>query len=261
MIKKGRIYYSRTYRRLRRFGMKEIISVAAMIIPVLILFFVFLPKLTMFMSWAAVKVMSAQFKGILAQIVQMDMPFFGEIYIVEMPTVYPDKYQIFMNLIMMCIFFLVFGSGKRKGKPLPIFLMIVMVIHTINCLFLLFASNYFPYTAYQYSDLYIKQQIGIWFVFIILAGMVTGCMGRKGILIKCFAFLSIVVYSVAFGIIRYLLFLYILQKFSILYMALMFFVLGPFFDFLYLVGIYALFINRMEDVYSTEEGREEWLWS
>lgn len=261
MIKKRKIYYSRTYRRLQRFGVKEILIVATMIIPALILFFIFLSKLTMFMSWAAVKVLSAEFDGILAQIVQMKVPFFGKIFIVEMPTIYPDKFQIFMNLIIMCIFFLILGTGKRKTKPLSIFLMITVVIHMINCLFLLFASNFFPYTVYQYSDLYIKQQIGIWFIFIILAGMVTGCVGRKGFLTKFFAFVSIMIYSLVFGVIRYILFLYLLQRFSILYMALMFFVLGPFFDFLYLVGIYALFINRIEDVYNTPKGREEWRWS
>lgn len=261
MIKKKKIYYSRTYRRLPKFGVKEVIIVATMIIPALLLFFIFLSRLTMFMSWAAVKLMSVEFKGILAQIVRMELPLFGEVYIVEIPTVYPDKLHIFINLLVMIASLLFMGSGKRKGKPIFIFLMIIMVIHTINCIFLLFAGNYFPYTAYQYSDLYVKQQIGIWFAFIILAGMVIGCLGRKGTAFKYLAFWGIMIYSVIFGVIRYLLFLFILQKFSILYMALMFFVFGPFFDFLYFVGIYALFIEKMEKLYGSQKGREEWMWS
>lgn len=261
MIKKKQIYYSRTYRRLHLFGGKEILIVATMVIPILVLFFVFLSNLTMSMSWVAVKVMSAEFEGILAQIIQLDLPVFGEIHIVEMPTVYPDKLHILINIIIMAALFLILGSGKRKGKPLAIFFMIVLVFHTINCIFLLFASNYFPYTSYQYSHLYVVQQIGIWLIFIILSGMVIGGMGRKGVLIKYLAFGGIMAYSVVFGIVRYILFLYILQKFSVLYMALMFFVLGPFVDFLYLVGIYALFANKMGDIYSRPDGREEWLWS
>ena len=44
-------------------------------------------------------------------------------------------------------------------------------------------------------------------------------------------------------------------------MALMFFVFGPFFDFLYLVGIYSIFINKMIELYESQAGKDEWLWS
>ena len=74
-------------------------------------------------------------------------------------------------------------------------------------------------------------------------------------------FIGTILYSLVFGIIRYILFLYVLQRFSVLYMALMFFVFGPFFDFLYLVGIYSIFINKMIELYESQAGKDEWLWS
>ena len=44
-------------------------------------------------------------------------------------------------------------------------------------------------------------------------------------------------------------------------MALMFFVFGPLFDFLYLVGIYSIFANKMVKVYDKGERKGEWKWS
>lgn len=262
MIRKKKIYYARTYRRLNKGGIKELAITCCLICFALLLFIVNLKKITFFMSWLAAELLGKEFPGLRVQIVESEFSFISQINLVEMPTVYPDTLHILINIIVLLLLILFACTGGRKGKPLSIFLLIVMVIHMINCIYFLFAENYFPYSVYQYSDLYMKQQIGIWLVFIILSGCTIGFMGRKGLLYKAATFLGTILYSLAFGIIRYVLFLYLLEKFSILYMAMMFFVLGPFFDFLYLVGIYALFINKMVSIYdSSEKGREEWMWS
>lgn len=106
-----------------------------------------------------------------------------------------------------------------------------------------------------------KQQVGIWLTFMVLVGLIVGFMGNKGFLFKLLTFVSIMAYSFLFGFVRYILFLYMIQQYSILYMALMFFVFGPFFDFLYLVAIYGFFINKMVKLYDSDKGREEWQWS
>ena len=60
---------------------------------------------------------------------------------------------------------------------------------------------------------------------------------------------------------RYTLFLYLLSRYSMLYMTVMYFTFGPMFDFLYLVMLYGLFINRMVNLYDSAKGKEEWEWS
>lgn len=45
-----------------------------------------------------------------------------------------------------------------------------------------------------------------------------------------------------------------------IYMALFYFMIGPMFDFLYLVMIYAVFVNRMIGVYDSRKGKEAWKW-
>ena len=70
----------------------------------------------------------------------------------------------------------------------------------------------------------------------------------------------VMLYSIVFGTVRYMVFLYFLYRFSMIYMALFYFMIGPMFDFLYLVMIYAVFVNRMIGVYDSRKGKEAWKW-
>lgn len=261
MIEKKKIYYARTYRRLRNDKLVSFVYVCLVMVPCLILYILNISNLSELMSWAAVKILAAYIPGIPIQIVESELPILGEINIVDLPTTYPDFTTILINLAILIVFFTVINTGVRRGRPVSIFLTIIMLTHLINCIYFIFGMNYFPYSAFQYSDLYMKQQIGLWMIFIILSGLVTGFLGTKGAVYKLSAFFGIMAYSFVFGFVRYIVFLYILEEWSILYMALMFFVLGPFFDFMYLVWIYGVFINKMGDVYNSASGREEWIWS
>ncbi len=64
-----------------------------------------------------------------------------------------------------------------------------------------------------------------------------------------------------FGTVRYVIFIWLLYRFSVIYMAFFYFMIGPMFDFLYLVMIYAVFVNRMIGVYDSRKGKEVWKWS
>ena len=61
--------------------------------------------------------------------------------------------------------------------------------------------------------------------------------------------------------VRYVIFIWLLYRFSVIYMAFFYFMIGPMFDFLYLVMIYAVFVNRMIGVYDSRKGKEVWKWS
>ena len=57
---------------------------------------------------------------------------------------------------------------------------------------------------------------------------------------------------------RYAVFLWMLDRFSVLYMAVMFFALGPFADFVYVVSIYSLYLNRL--ALRLKRSPETWQW-
>lgn len=260
MAEKKTIYYARTYRHLKGNLTKSILYLLILVLPSLVIFILNLQNITRFIANQGVAILGKVFPGIPMYIVEDKFSILGTVEYIDMPTVYPDFFLTFINLSIMVLVLFFLGTGKKKGSPLAIYFMLSMLVHVVNCIYFLFAANHFPYSAFQFSDLYMKQQIGIWITFIVLAGLVTGFIGGRGYRYKILAFLGIIAYSIIFGGIRYILFLYILQRFSILYMALMFFVFGPLFDFLYLVAIYSMLVNKMVKIYDSGEGREDWKW-
>ncbi|SCG83810.1 hypothetical protein DW1_2246 [Proteiniborus sp. DW1] len=258
---KDKIYYTRTYRRLKKSLIKSVLYLCLLVIPVVTIFIFNIGNITRLMSKLAVRILGKVYPGIPLYIREDSFSILGTIEFVELPTVYPEISFVVLNLIVVLSLVIFLSTGSRKGKPISVYLSIMFLVHIINCIYFIFAANFFPYTAFQYSILYMKQQIGIWLTFIILTGLITGLLGAKGVLYRVTAFFAVLLYSLIFGTIRYVLFLYIIEEFSIIYMALLFFALGPFFDFLYLVAIYGIYMNKMIKLYDTKTGRGEWLWS
>ncbi|MDD3138415.1 MAG: hypothetical protein PHX08_05525 [Lachnospiraceae bacterium] len=256
--KLSQTHYARTYRHLRINVMKAIFTMLIMVVPSLIFFILNIDNITYIFSDVAVTLIGKIKVGTPINIEQTEFSILNTMGYVSLPTTYPSLSFIIINLVIVLVLFLC--SGIRFGKPIAMYLTLGAVVHLINCIYFLFATNFFPYTATQYSELYMKQQIGIWLTFIVLVSLVVGFMGNKGFIYKLLTFVTIMAYSFLFGFVRYVLFLFIIQQYSILFMALMFFVFGPFFDFLYLVCIYGFFINKMVKIYDSEKGQEEWRW-
>ncbi len=261
LVQKKKIYYARTYRHLVQSTIKNVLYFLLLILPTIILYFWNLHAITGFVSETGVRVLGRVFPGLPMNIATIRYPVFGKVDYIVLPTVLPDFKFIVGNLCVIFLALIVLSTGRRKGHPVAIYLMLSLMTHVVSCAFFLFATNHFPYLMLDFSELYISQQISIWLIFIILSGLVTGFIGSKGYLYKCLTFLVTMVYSLVFGSIRYIVFLYLLERYSVLYMAAMFFVFGPLFDFLYLVCIYSFFINKMTKYYDTGKGREEWRWS
>lgn len=258
---KQKIYYARTYRHLTIEKKKTILYFALWVVPV---FFVVILNLSFILDVVTeigVQILSSALATTSIYIVKEKVPILGVISYVDMPTTYPDFSFVFINFLVSLFFFILSSTGRRKGKPIAIYFSLCFVVHMVNSLYFIFAPETFPYTMLDYSELYVKQQIGIWIVSIILAGLVTGFLGGRAYIYKIFIFTCIVLYSLIFGSVRYLLFLYVLYQYSVLYMAIMFFVFGPLFDFMYMVAIYSMLVNRMIKTYDEKRGRGDWKWS
>lgn len=257
---KKNIYLARTYRYLNTNVTKNTLYILLMVIPSLILLIANIGNLTRFISRLGTSVLSAVWPNYIFDIKQSDFSVLGVMKYIEIPTVYPDMPFSFWNLLVVFSGLLFLGMGRRKGKPIAIYFMMDMIVHLVNCVYFVFAAEYFPFSAADFSELYMKQQLGIWIAFIVLIALVTSFLGNKGYIYRIMTFVGTMAYSLIYGAVRYIVFLYVLMRFSILYMALMFFVLGPLFDFLYLVAFYSIFVNRMVKVYDSREGRGEWRW-
>lgn len=261
-IKKRKMYYARTYRYLKNSKRESILYLILLVLPAFVVLLLHYGEISSYVSELAAKALRVMLPDVSVQFMQVDfIPFLDTIRTVVVPTTYPSFAFTGANIGVTLLLLFLLLHGKGRCRPLPIFLSIILFIHLINCSFFLFAGSEFPYTAADYSGLYLQQQVGIWISFALMAGLVTGILGGKSILLRLSAFLGILSYSFVFGVLRYILALYVVYRFSVIYVALFFFALGPFFDFLYFVGIYGLFLDRMIKELSGELGMEEWKWS
>lgn len=261
--KKNVIFYARTYRRLNPNVIRQVLFIVFLVLPVLILYLLFYPLITKIVSeWTSSILADALGRSEDYLIGAHDyIPFFGHVSYVSISTGLPTVDTVLTTAFTCLILIIFFTTGKRRGIPISIFCLFGVTIQLISCLFFFIDASIFPYGETDYSVLYMLQQTGIWLFFIIIAGFVVGLISHGGILLKLITFFGILLYSFVFGSVRYVVYLYLIARFSTLYMATLFFALGPFFDFLYLVFFYSLFVNRLNTKLNRRDRIEAWRWT
>lgn len=259
--RKKKIFYARTYRRIHIDWVKSTIFAALLMIPSVLICILMIDNMTELLAGIGVDILSKVIPEESLQIVTTEYSVLNSMNYIELPTTYPAFPMIAWNLGICLFTLLMMLVFKKTGKPLAIFSMFAIFTHVVSCIYFLLAASEFPYSLRIYSDLYLKQQIGIWLIFIILAGMIVAFMGERSYLFKLLTFFDIMAYSIVFGSVRYILFLYILYRYSVLYMALLFFVVGPMFDYSYFVALYAVFVNKTIKDYQYGEKKGVWRWS
>lgn len=262
--KRAGIYFSRTYRHLKVNSKEQLIYVFALVVPTIIVFLLFYTEISRSICVLVSKPLISVFSAETVSITSAEfLPVFGGVYHLKLPNSLPSYNEIWLNLLITIILLTASLLGykkKNKKTPLPIYFAFVLLIHLISCIYFLFARDYFPYTATQYSELYIKQQIIIWFSLLFLAGFVLGVIGYGKIRTRILLLIILSIYSAVFGIVRYLAFCYVVTAGSSIYMATLFFTFGPLYDFLYFVFFYSVFVNREIRYFGYGEGRNRWQW-
>jgi len=157
---------------------------------------------------------------------------------------------------IITVFFLFYW--ERLWRPLAIWLGYVSLINTISAAFFILWPHLFPYLIVDFSSLYVHTELGIWiFIPIILGLALHHLPSNTGE--KFFLTFFILIYSIIFGTIRYILFLYILYKGSFIFMAALYFAFGPFFDFIYIVGFYSIYVSKLAIAHKFSLVKWRWL--
>lgn len=259
---KKQIYFARTYRHLSINKLETVLYFIFFVIPFLLLLLFYYSEITQGIAKISMYVLNGY-----VPINPNDVGstrllyFFGDVNFIKIPNIVPEFKFILINFISALIGLIFCLTGKRLGQPLSVFFVMLLLTHLSSCVFFFFYSNHFPYTASEYSELYMKQEVSIWISFVIISGLVTGILGYKGVAGRIFTMIRIMMYSFIFGVVRYIFFMYVIYKFSILYMAVLFFTLGPLFDFLYFVFYYGMYIDKLIKRYDSEQGKEQWEWA
>ncbi|HEX3075545.1 MAG TPA: hypothetical protein VHQ24_01615 [Lachnospiraceae bacterium] len=259
---KKQIDFARTYRHLSINKLETTLYLLFFVLPIVVLLFFFYSELTYGITQLSGRILDGVIPVNLNDIgSSVLLHMFGNVYFLKLPNVLPEENFIIINLVVSLVILAVCMTGRRAGHPMSIFFIMILLTHVSSCLYFLFFSDHFPYTASEYSDLYMKQEVSIWISFAIIAGLVTAFLGLKGIWGRMVTMTTIMVYSFIFGIVRYIFFLYVIYSFSNLYMAVLFFIFGPLFDFLYFVFFYGIYIDKAIKRYDSKKGREQWGWA
>jgi len=257
---KNRIWYARTYRHLQVNRVGGIVFMLCIAAPCFLLLCFNLERITKFMSDVAGMLIKSALPGKFVFTTTSEYPPFGKIFTLSYYSAPPGIQEVTLNLLIVLAIIIIMLLSSFRGRPLMIYLLFSFMVHIISCVFYAFAEDTVIYTGEEFSGLLIKQQIGIWLLFIVLVGLVVGFFYGRAFGTKLLAFFGIMAYSACVGFLRYTVFNFILVKVSSLYMADMFFVAGPMYDFLYMVAIYALFQRRMQKIYDSGKRRNEWKW-
>lgn len=241
---KSVILYHRSYRNLPGSTGLFLLQFLFLAIPFSVLTVLFYPQITHVICLIAESVLSPFFFSDSIRIVEAPLiEIIGKISLLDVPGKLPT-FNLALGNALVSLLFLIFLPRIETGKPMIIFSVMVSSLHLISSLFFLIIPSQFPYDAADYSQLYMIQQISIWFFVPLIMGFAILPL-PSALILKCFIMGITYTYSLVFGTVRYAVFLFILAKASLIYMPILFFVFGPLIDFIYIVGIYSIHITRL----------------
>jgi hypothetical protein len=256
-IDKNRIFYHRSYRKLEQHSLLRV-ALMFLVLVFLVDFFVifFYPEITMGISKITANFLATTMPGKLIEIVPKNYVY-DNVYVVTLPGRYPTiKLSIIVTIVSLTFFFVAIYL-KRVIEPKLVWLIFISFINLVAALFFIFFAGYFPYDMEIFSEMYIKTEVGIWIIIPFILTIALLPFPIK-LLKKLMVILLTLFYSIVFACVRYIVFLYLLRNTTYLFMALMFFLLGPFLDFIYIVGSYSLCLSSVGK--QTQKKMELWNW-
>jgi hypothetical protein len=254
---KSLIYYHRAYRKITGSGWLFLVELVVITLPLSILVLFAYPYITEQMSRITQAVLSSYYlPGTVKVIVQSFI--LGNVSIVSVPGTNPSALVSFVNFVISLVL-IVFLPYTKRGRNIAIYIVFLAVINLVSALFFTLSPSEFPYTATEFSELYIKTEISMWLFIPLILGMAFLPLPAS-ILPKLLLIVFALVYSVIFGTLRYTIFLFIISKFSVIYMALLFFAFGPLIDFVYIVGIYCFYTSKLAKKLKGSETVWKWLY-
>lgn len=185
-------------------------------------------------------------------------PLIADFPVLESVFVFPDTRQALLNFLIGALLIGIVPHLRRVWKPLRIYVVYLALLNSASAAFFLFWPERFPYNIAEFSQLYMGTQLGIWFMLPLVMGLVLlpvpAAAGEKMLVVVATG-----LWAIAFGVLRYASFLYIFASGSVIYMAAMFFALGPFLDFVYMVAFYSIYLNLV--AMRTHDAGRMWRWS
>jgi hypothetical protein len=255
-MQKSQIYYHRSHRKISCSWEKFISDFLLFIPPCWFLILFFYPLITRLTSQYLIDRYASLYPASTPILVKKAF-MLGSIITPEIPGRYPSPQFTFV-VFLFTLLFLFIAAKIPVPKPVAYWMIFVCLVNLVSVLFFTFFAPVFPYTIRHFSELFIKTEISIWlFVPVIMVASLSALPSSKRS--KFVAILSTLIYAVAFGTVRYVLFVSILVRFSYIFMAVLFFCFGPFIDFITVVGTYSFYVSCVSR--KINQDMRVWNWS
>lgn len=246
---------NRSYHYIQNSLFERIIFIAITFFP--FLYFLFLENGVVsqkICEWAG-SMMSDEF-GVEAEILEKEfIPFFRLKYL-SLDGCLPSKMHV-VTAGIVCFVILISGCFIRSCQgPLTIFGMISVIIMSVSVIYFYFFGDRFPYTLTDYSGLYMTQQIVSWLAVGLILSLVLA-LYSKAMLPAILTYYGTLAYCFVIGCLRYMFYLSFLHFASSLYMAILFFTVGVFWDFLFVVCTFSMFTRKLSIEYK-KRGDDIW---
>lgn len=255
-MRKSQIYLHRAHRKIS-FSWKTFVIEFTLFIPFCWLLILYAyPSITRLASQFLVERTAPLHSA--STLAQMEQVFvFGRITIPQIPGRYPSPQLTFAVFISsLCLILL--ATRIRMPRPVALWIIFISLVNLVSVMFFTFLPAYFPYTIQDFSNLFMKTEISIWlFVPVIMEASLLPL--PSSIISKFMTILFSVLYAITFGVVRYVLFVEILVRFSYIFMAVLFFCFGPFIDFIVVVGVYSFYVSSISKKINRD--LKVWNWS
>lgn len=256
---KKRIYYIREYRHFTPDGKETALFLLTCVLPI---------GLVMMLSFPAIsRGMCAWAGSLLSQALHMEagvqmhsfIPFLDPIASLTLDGHAPGRTQLLIVLAICLVLIIISWQVDAGLRSVFIYLCMALYVLLASCLFFLFWPERFPYNLSEFSSLYMLQQASLVIILPVLLGVALSLLPGN----FCMKYIAVLVCSlldIVFGAVRYVFYLYVLAKFSYLYMASLYFTLGVLFDFIRMVLIFGFVAKRVSETMQKPEWREKWAW-
>ena len=167
---------------------------------------------------------------------------FGVIYTLTFMGRYPTPAFSFATVVVCCAGMFALKKTKIIPGSISIYLIFILLVTVVSALFFTFFADRFPYSIENFSDFYMKTEFGVWLMAPVVLAI--SVLALPTDIVDQFLLITVtLLYSIIFGLVRYILFLYMLNKFSYLFMSTMFIAFDPPLDAIYIIGIYSLYVT------------------
>ncbi len=257
IIFKDQIFFHRAYRKLPRFRGWTLVKLILLVGIVDALIFVYNKELIHGFISAVRDILLGC--GVPAKLLyQPFLPMaITHIPILDSALVFPSPQLALYSLAVGILIIVILPRLDLLPRAMVVYLVLLALLNSASAIFFLLIPQRFPYDISDFSMLYMGTQVGMWLLIPFVLAAVLAPLPAH-FLEKLLVIFLTIIYSITFGVVRYAALLFLLNKVTVLYMAAMFFAMGPLIDFFYVVAFYSIYVNVL--ALRLKRSQEIWRW-